>query len=67
MEQVDAALAKVDEIPKRAGKITYLERALILCLEGRRTTRDEALAASLRSPGQAHPGDDRRGDGQAPP
>jgi hypothetical protein len=44
MEQVEAALAKVDEIPKRAGKITYLERAFLLCLEGRRTTKDEALS-----------------------
>jgi hypothetical protein len=44
MEQVETAMAKAGEIPRRAGKITYLERALILCLEGKRTTRDEDLA-----------------------
>jgi hypothetical protein len=38
MEQVMAALAKAAEIPKGRGKITYLERGLILCLEGKRTT-----------------------------
>jgi hypothetical protein len=49
MEQVETALAKTDEIPKLAGKITYLERALILCLEGKRTTRDEALAREFEA------------------
>jgi hypothetical protein len=44
MEQVETAMAKAGEIPRRAGKITYLERALILCLEGKRTTGDEDLA-----------------------
>jgi hypothetical protein len=47
MEQVDAALTKADEIPRRNGKITYLERALILCLEGKRTTRDQALSQAF--------------------
>jgi hypothetical protein len=49
MEQVEAALAKVDEIPKRAGKITYLERAFLLCLEGGRTTKDEALSREFEA------------------
>gem|GEM_PF-5043364 len=47
MEQVDAALARADEIPRRPGKITFMERALILCLEGKRTTRDEALVRAF--------------------
>jgi hypothetical protein len=49
LEQVETALVKAAEIPKRAGKITYLERALILCLEGKRTTRDEALAGEFEA------------------
>jgi len=47
LEQVDAALARMDEIPRRPGKITFMERALILCLEGKRTTRDEALVRAF--------------------
>lgn len=44
MEQVEEALAKAVEAPKRPAKVTYLERALILCLEGKRVTGDEELA-----------------------
>lgn len=47
MEQVDAALARAEGIPRRSGKITFMERALILCMEGKRTTRDEALARAF--------------------
>jgi hypothetical protein len=51
MEQVAEALAKAAEIPKRPGKITYLERGLILCLEGKRTTRDERVAREFEAKG----------------
>jgi hypothetical protein len=49
MDQVETALTKAAEIPKRPGKITFLERALILCLEGKRTTRDEGLAREFEA------------------
>lgn len=51
MEQVAEAMAKAAEIPKRPGKITFLERGLILCLEGKRTTRDENLAREFEAKG----------------
>ncbi|MDD8026522.1 MAG: hypothetical protein PHI34_08400 [Acidobacteriota bacterium] len=47
MEQVDEAMSRADGIPRRPGKITFMERALILCLEGKRTAKDEALVKAF--------------------
>jgi regulator of extracellular matrix RemA (YlzA/DUF370 family) len=47
IEQIDEAVAKARTIPKRTGKITYLEKALLLVMEGQRTMRDESLLKEL--------------------
>jgi hypothetical protein len=52
ISQIDDAVAKAAAIPKRTGKITYLEKALLLVLEGRRTMRDEDLLQELESRGR---------------
>ncbi len=52
IEQVDEAVAKAGTIPKRTGRITYLEKALLLVMEGRRTMRDEALLKELEVRGR---------------
>jgi regulator of extracellular matrix RemA (YlzA/DUF370 family) len=49
IEQIDEALAAADTIPRRTGKITALEKGLILVLEGRQTMRDEALLKELEA------------------
>ena len=49
IEQIDEAMAKAETIVKRTGKINYLEKALLLVLEGRRTMRDEALLKELEA------------------
>jgi regulator of extracellular matrix RemA (YlzA/DUF370 family) len=51
IEQIDEAVAKADTIPKWTGKITYLEKALLLVLEGQRTMRDAALLKELEARG----------------
>lgn len=52
IEQIDEALVKAAEIPKRSGKITYLEKALILALEGKRAVRDEAIVREFEARSQ---------------
>ena len=52
IEQIDDAMAKAGAIPKRTGKITYLEKALLLVMEGQRTMRDEALLKELEARGR---------------
>jgi regulator of extracellular matrix RemA (YlzA/DUF370 family) len=47
IEQIDEAMAEAETIPKRTSRITCLEKALLLALEGRRTIRDEALLKEL--------------------
>jgi hypothetical protein len=47
IEQIDEAMDKAASIPKRTGKITYLEKALLLVMEGKRTMRDEGLLKEL--------------------
>jgi regulator of extracellular matrix RemA (YlzA/DUF370 family) len=49
IEEIDEALAAAVAIPKRTGKITALEKGLILVLEGRQTMRDEALLNELEA------------------
>jgi regulator of extracellular matrix RemA (YlzA/DUF370 family) len=52
IEQIDDAMAKAGAIPKRTGKITHLEKALLLVMEGQRTMRDEALLKELEARGR---------------
>lgn len=52
IEQIDDALAKAGAAPKRTAKITCLEKALLLVMEGKRTMRDEALLKELEARGR---------------
>jgi hypothetical protein len=47
ISQIDEAMVKAEATPKWTGKITCLEKALLLVLEGRRTMRDEDLLQEL--------------------
>jgi regulator of extracellular matrix RemA (YlzA/DUF370 family) len=47
ISQIEDAMAKAEATPKWTGKITCLEKALLLVLEGRRTMRDEDLLREL--------------------
>ena len=47
--EIEAAVAKAGTIPKRAGKITYLEKALILAMDGKNSVRDAAAAREFEA------------------
>ncbi len=47
--EIEAALNKAETIPKRAGKITFLEKALILALDGKASVRDAAIAREFEA------------------
>ena len=51
-EQIDRAMAKAETVSKATAKITCLEKALILVLDGQRTVLDEAVRKELDARGR---------------